>query len=270
MAASADRAAEAFLDHYRIVPRTRGLDLLWEIGEAFTHLPYENLTKLIRKHDRAPGDQRRREPEVVVGDHVRWGTGGTCFALTETFLTVLRRLGYACRPVMCDMKAGTDSHCAVWIDLPDGPHLMDPGYLLHRPIRLTPGGTTRRDTGVAEVRVVGSADGAGFDVYTGATWRYRLKAADVSPDRFSALWEASFDWSHMNNVHLSAAQPDIGGYAYVHGHRLRLQGRDTKQNVNLRGHLAVELGARFGLDGDVVERAYDIAAALRKDGRHHE
>ncbi|MFN2167330.1 MAG: hypothetical protein ACK2U9_13830, partial [Anaerolineae bacterium] len=113
-----DRAAEALLDHFRILPRARDQDLLWEVGEAFTHLPYENLTKLIRKHD-PESRERRRGPTVVVRDHLRWGTGGTCFALTETFLSVLRRVGYSCRPVMCDMKAGADTHCAVWIDLPE-------------------------------------------------------------------------------------------------------------------------------------------------------
>jgi hypothetical protein len=452
------QSAETLLDHYRIVPRRRDQELLWELGEAFTHLPYENLTKLIRKHGEldpdlvragarsapgaaapgpgaaapgpgvaapgpggaapgpgaaapgpgvaapgpggaapgpggaapgpggaapgpgaaapgpggaapgpgatgsapsapapgpgaavdatASGDPpvfapataplRRRGPAEVVADHLRWGTGGTCFALTETFLTVLRRLGYRCRPVLCDMKAGADTHCAVLIELPEGPHLMDPGYLLHRPLPLprAPGEQSRRDAGVAEVRLVAArgpishpaaggpsphpaaggpspqpaaggpspppaAGGPsphpaargpsphptarspaplayprdprraaertpyGFDVYTGDTWRYRMKPGPVSRARFLSRWDDSFGWSHMNNVHLSRALPEVGGYAYLHGHRLRVQARDGKQNVNLRGRLAAELGARFNLAPEVVERAYAIAAALR-------
>ncbi len=258
-----NRAAEALLDHFRILPRARNQDLLWEVGEAFTRLPYENLTKLIRKHEGDPR-ARRRGPEIVVGDHLRWGTGGTCFALTETFLSVLRRLGYRCRPVMCDMKAGPDTHCAVVIDLPEGPHLMDPGYLLHRPLPLLPGRVATRDTGVAEVRLQGAPDGQSFELHTGSTWRYRMKAAPVSPARFLALWDASFHWGHMNNVHLSRAVPEIGGYAYVHGLRMRLQGRDGKENLNLRGRQASVLGERFGLAADVVERAYRLAQALRE------
>ena len=61
------RAAEAFLDHYRIVPRAVGRDLIVELGSAFGHLPYENLTKLIKKHGNLPVEQSEYcGPELIL------------------------------------------------------------------------------------------------------------------------------------------------------------------------------------------------------------
>jgi arylamine N-acetyltransferase len=141
------RAAEAFLDHLRILPRGRSQDLLWEVREAFARLPYENLTKLIKKHATPDRTERRRLPGEVVLGHVERGTGGTCFALTETFLSVLDRLGYRSRPVLCDMRAGVDSHCAVWIDASPGGEAT-PGRLSGERKEKTharpPGGAHRR------------------------------------------------------------------------------------------------------------------------------
>ncbi|MDX9999864.1 MAG: arylamine N-acetyltransferase [Polyangia bacterium] len=286
------RAADAFLEHYRILPRGQGQgcgqgrgqgggqgqglghgcgqgqrlgqgqDLLWEVGEAFARLPYENLTKILKKVAEPPGPARRRLPWEVVLDHAERGTGGTCFSLTETFLAVLERLGYSCRPVLCDMRAGRDSHSAVWIELPEGPHLMDPGYLLHQPLPLLPGATSERATSVGVVRVTGSKDGETFELTSGGKHRYRLKAAAVSRERFLALWDASFDWSHMGNLHLSRATD--GGYAYLHGHRLRLQREVGRENVNLVGRLPVELSARFGLAPAVVAEAEAALSLLRE------
>lgn len=255
------RAADAFIDHFDILPRRRDQDLLWEVGEAFARLPYENLTKLIKKHNTRAGAPRRRLPWEVVTDHVERGTGGTCFSLTETFLAVLERLGYQSRPVLCDMQAGPDSHCAVWIDLPAGPHLMDPGYLLHQPVPLSPDRSHTRHTGVTEITVVGAPDGASYEVTTGGKRRYRMKAATVTPERFLALWDASFEWTQMGNLHLSRGIGD--GYAYLHGHHLRLQRPGGKENLNLRGRLPDELSTRFGLSPHVVTEALRVLAQER-------
>lgn len=258
------RAAEPFLDHFRIVPRRPDQDLLWAVGEAFAALPYENLTKLIRKHTTPPGVCRRRGAGEVVTDHIALGTGGTCFSLTNLFLAVLGRVGYRCRPVLCDMKAGPDTHCAVIIDLPAGPHLMDPGYLLHRPLPLPPLGESVRATPVAEVRVAAVDGGAAYAVRTGGVLRYRLKPAVVSPEQFVARWEDSFDWGHLGNLHVSRALET--GYAYLHGHKLRVQRPDGKETLNVRADLDGALRDRFGIHPDVAAQARALVARIQSGG----
>src|SRR5262249_37519201 len=51
--------------------------LLRDVASAFTRLPYENLTKIIKQHHTGTIAEARRAPGEVLADHLRLGTGGT-------------------------------------------------------------------------------------------------------------------------------------------------------------------------------------------------
>ncbi|MFH1131397.1 MAG: arylamine N-acetyltransferase [Pseudomonadota bacterium] len=258
-----NKVADTFFDRFGILPKESSQDFLWEIGEAFSHLPFENLTKLLKKHRGLPNAEWRRMPDEVLADHLSLGTGGTCFALTNFFQTVLRTAGYYCRPVMCDMRNEKNVHCAVIIQLKQSLLLMDPGFLLHQPILLQPGRTSECNTGVADVRLVGDPTGKTYELFTGDTWRYRMKIAEVPPEKFLSFWDASFNWGMMNGIHLSRAVD--GGYTYVHGNKLRLQKRQTKENLNIRGIEEQVIAERFGIDPKVVKQAYALVKGIRQN-----
>ncbi len=220
-----DRVAEAFLDHFDLRPRARDRQTLEAIGAAFARLPYENLSKVLRKHDEQTeqtggASARRRLPQRVFDEHLALGAGGTCFALTRLFSAVLTRLGYRSRVALCDTSRG-------------------------------------------EARLERVADDR-YELYTYGRRRYELKLAKVDMARFEAVWDASFDWTMMNGVHVCAADED-GGYAYLHGHKLRLQGVADKRTLNLRGREVDELATRFGLAPALIERAYQLVERARDD-----
>ncbi len=246
-----------FCDSFGIRRRRPDLDLLHELGHAFRALPYENLTKLIKKHRGDDGERQRLPPEVL-DDHLRHGTGGTCFALTTLFTGVLTQLGYPCRPVLCDMRHAPDSHCALVVELATGPHLLDPGYLLHRPLLIEHAQPTTEQT--AQL-VKSSPDGSTYDLRTFGTWRYRVKLAPVSPSQFQSLWLASFDWTMMNGIFVCASHGD--GYTYVHNHRLRWRSQADKENRNIRGNEAEALQSRFGISPAITEQAFQLLAEQR-------
>ena len=104
------------------------------VAAAFSSLPYENLTKIL-KHDRE-GGVARRGPEEVIRDHIRLGSGGTCFSLTAALLHVLRALGLRAEPILADRHYGENTHCALLVWLDGEPHLLDPGYLILKPLAL--------------------------------------------------------------------------------------------------------------------------------------
>lgn len=249
-------AAEAFVDHFGIVPKAADRDLLVALGAAFARLPYENLTKLLRKFEREAGEDPRRLPAEVVSDHLALGAGGTCFSLTRLFSAVLARFGYSSRPVLCDMRHRPDNHCALLVESEEGPLLLDPGYLIHEPVLLREGALNKPDS-----RLVRAAEGS-FDLTTYGAFRYRLKTAEVDDSHFDRVWRASFDWTMMNDVHITSAEED--GYAYVHGHKVRLNRCGSKENLNIRGTEAEALAARFGFDRALVERAYALVRAARE------
>ena len=78
----------------------------------------------------------RRHPREVLHDHAALGTGGTCFALTAAMLHLVRALGWQAEPILADRRYGADTRSTllVWID--GKPHLLDPGYLIVRPLPL--------------------------------------------------------------------------------------------------------------------------------------
>lgn len=250
-------AAEAFLDHCGIVPRGPDRDLMHELGVAFSRLPYENLTKLIKKHSLPPGPERRRLPQEVITDHLAHGTGGTCFALTRLFSAVLERLCLASFPVLCHARHRRDGHCALVVLLDGDPHLVDPGYLVHEPLPLTGDGVA---SGAARVVAADRDDGT-FELFTHDVLRYRFHLEPVSVARFEAVWDDSFEWTMMNGLHLCV--PRDGGYAYLHNHKLCLRGGASRANLNIRGHELEELAQRFGIAETVSGQALSLLAEAR-------
>jgi arylamine N-acetyltransferase len=256
-----DPVVDAFLQYFGLRPaRAPSRDELAALGQAFSRLPYENLSKLVAKHDRA-GEARRRLPMRVLEEHLSLGAGGTCFALTALFLRVLTALGYQARAALCDTRHRPDNHCAVIITLPEGEYLLDPGYLIFEPIPLF---GAERQSLPSHVALDGDAarDDRIITLSTYQKQRYRLKRQVITRERFFAVWDDSFDWTMMRNVHVSAALGS--GYAYLHGHKLRVTTLAQRHNENLKGRQPDVLSARFGLDRDLVERAYTIVARERE------
>lgn len=249
------RVADEFLDHFRIRPKSADRDLLRQLGQAFGRLPYENISKLIKKHRLPPTEQRRRSPGEVFDDHVALGTGGTCFALTQLFGQVLERLGYRSFPVLCDTKHQAAGHCALIAEVGDEHLLLDPGYLVHEPLALTHSDAAHHPEAI---RLISGGDGRSLELHSFGVRRYRFIPSAASPDAFFGAWDASFDWTMMNDVHVCA--PIDHGYAYVHGHKLRLRDATAKHTVNIRGDEAGELGRRFGIDTKLIEQAYQLVA----------
>jgi len=256
-------AADVFFEHFGILPKRPTAELLSALGVAFAHLPYENLTKLVKKAQHAPGPARRRLPDEVLKDHLTRGAGGTCFALTRLFGDVLKRAGFRCFPVLCDMRYRPDSHCALAVEVGSRLLLIDPGYLLHEPLPFESGPT---GYGHRQARLVSATEGPqAWDLYTYGAWRYRLKLGPVSAEHFLSVWDASFDWTMMNDVHLCAPRAD--GYTYVHGHKLRTRQGTSKTTENIRGMEDLVLSQQFGMSAELVSRALNFVAQQRARGQ---
>jgi hypothetical protein len=162
--------------------------------------------------------------------------------------------------VLCDTRHRAASHCAVVVDVAERPHLVDPGYLVFEPLAL-PTGSPVTLRGPCELRRVPGVDGV-FELYTYGVCRYRLQARPVEQAHFLGVWDASFDWPMMNGVHLTALRSE-GGYAYLHGHKLRLRSAEAKQTLNIRGDEARAIEERFGLDPQLVRDAYNLVGRLK-------
>lgn len=283
-------ATSIFLDLCGLAPARADLRLLGEISAAYARLPWENLTKYLRKHGgedagsgaaasrRAalparlrdvPGAERLRLSAEVLSDHAALGTGGTCFSLTNALRRIVADLGFTAWPAMADMKHGANIHCGLVVELDGRRWLLDPGYLVPEPVPLAPGRTVhvahpghrlayRLDgtTGEVELRTLSDR---GEEIP-----RYRLRPDPIPEAEFVRHWIESFDAAGMNGLHLGRVTGEARLYA--HDLNLRIDDGRRKENVKLRDGYAAQVAARFGLDEALVRRVETIWREARCRG----
>lgn len=254
-------AAAELLESYGVDTSLRGEDLLFEVARVFCHLPYENLTKLIRKNTFPCGPERFRLPGDVVKEHMEKGAGGTCFSLSCLFGSALDTLGISSYPVTARMRSERSMHCGLIVRYGKHKFLLDPGYLVHKPVRLKGDGVSRMEMQTGQVELVGEKKKQCFDLFTGGRWRYSFSDEPMTVSAFMKLWLDSFNWSMMNNIHLSKIID--GGYLYARGHHVRRNENGMKFNENIRARHVESLRSYFGISGELAEEALEFVARSR-------
>ncbi len=228
-------AADEFVSFFRIQEGGDRFETLRSILHHFSRFPYENLTKIIKYRQRFEGLQKLRLPGEVIGDHIRYSLGGTCFSLTFTLETILSRERFICYPVMADMHWGRNVHCALVVVLPSGKFLADPGYLLKEPMPLY------EDAGFVEtevdrIRCMYDRNSRTYHLYTGRgneqKWRYSFRDRPVPPAQFLEFWISSFRWNSMHG--LCMTKIENGRMIYVHKNYLRETTRQTKSSTKIK------------------------------------
>ncbi|MCK4548734.1 MAG: arylamine N-acetyltransferase [Candidatus Krumholzibacteria bacterium] len=259
-------AENIFFGHFGIATGDPDLDLLTAVVAGYSQVPYENVTKIIRKFNEPDPVLRLRGPEEVMKGFVESHTGGTCFSLTWCLGAILSSAGYKCYPAMADMKR-RNIHCALIVRIGGKKYLVDPGYLLGDPVELT-GNPVIIPTsfGKVELRPRGAAS---YDLFTIAggekSWRYRLRTTPVSKAIFFRHWQASFALPMMNSLQLTKLTE--GGHLYIRDHHLRLRRGDMKLNENIRADLENRIEAEFGIPGDITAEARRLIERMKEGWR---
>ncbi|RME46019.1 MAG: hypothetical protein D6795_15965, partial [Deltaproteobacteria bacterium] len=260
-----------FLEHFGITVPRPDLAALERIVAAFSHLPYENLTKVIRKHGGYAGRARLRLPAEVIESHIRHGTGGTCFSLTYCLWAILETLGFVAYPIMAEMNIGENVHCTLVVLLEGRAWMIDPGYLLGRPLPLPPVGEVAMAQGEASV-ILRHVRGKHYDLHTvrGGVekWRYRVRNEPVDHARFFDYWEASFDLPGLGSLLIT--QRTEGGQRYVRNRQFQWitsQGRENRKIAP--DEYEATLARIFGIAPEIVEEARALVTALQRHRRKH-
>lgn len=260
------RAGDIFAGHFGISLSDPGLGLLRQVVSGYSEIPYENITKIIRKFSEGDFSQRMRSPVEVVEGFVNDRTGGTCFSLTFCLGSILSRAGFTCYPVMADMKKA-NIHCALIVHIGDRRYVVDPGYLLGEPVELT-GETASVATsfGSVELRPRGKTS---YDLYTLAgderKWRYRLKLLPVPKDMFMKYWERSFSLPMMNSLQLTKLSKK--GHLYIRDHHLRFRTDHRKVNENIRKGLEARIEDEFGIPAEMTAKAREYLERMKESWR---
>lgn len=269
LASGGNEAREIFLGHFGVGAGDPELDMLRRIVTSYSSLPYENLTKIIKKFTALTPDERLRGPVEVVSGYVERHTGGTCFSLTYCLGSILTSGGFKCYPVMADMKR-PNIHCALVVEMSARRYFVDPGYLVGEPVELSDSPVRVETTfGVVELR---PRQGERYDLFTlegeDRKWRYTVKTVAVSHAAFMRHWQDSFALPMMNNLLLTRLTPE--GHLYIKNHHLRMKGSQGKANENIRSGLEARIAAEFGIPSDITAQAREHLERLKATWRVHE
>jgi arylamine N-acetyltransferase len=250
-------AVKDFLKLGALRPTRPNVDQLGRLMRAFMRFPYENLTKIIRANEVSDPIERLRQPDIIMGDHLDLGTGGTCFSLTHFFKAILERCGYSCEPVLCDRSYGPDTHCALVATIDGARYLVDPGYLLEHPLAMPARGTSSLATPFNTVHLTRLGETTQYLLSTeqgGKTaLRYRLKDRPVAQQEFLEKWIDSFGWAQMRHVCITRLQRD--GHIYVRDSHLRHSTADRKSKEKIRTGYEVTIEQIFGIKSHIVDNA---------------
>lgn len=230
--------------------------------EAFSRIPYENLSKIVR-HAESCNSRAKESPAELIHGYIEHGTGGTCFPLTKTLVHVVRSLGYEAYPILADRRYGTDTHCAVIARLTSNDwELLDPGYLIHTPCRLPDTYQLRYELPFSAIELRPEGTPSRVALYTHSLNesgvlhpRYRLtyKIHPVSDTECDAAWDRSFDWEMMRYPIISCT---VGAsQLYLQKNSLLIRSRTEATRVTLRDEeILREVSSRFGISVEMLKR----------------
>jgi len=272
------------------------LESLRAIGRSFQGIPYENLTKMIRLFKSNSKLPDIRLPDVLLEEHLRLGTGGTCFSMTYFLQTILRQVGFDTYPIMADRPLAPNTHCASVVILDQKKYLIDPGFMIDDPILMTDIPTTydlnhttiiigRKGTipipdhqlhyfeALAQKRHhegrLPFEENLTIPTYTIATVtqnkptiRYFFKDDSISADDFLDFWHDSFSWTSLHNLSITVATEN--GYIYSRNNFLRTTTSDGRKQERIKKGLDLALGKTFNIDRQIIREAFEVLDERRR------
>ena len=249
--------AHLFVDYFDLHLRGPKFSFLQEIIEQFATIPYENISKIIKLNTHWDEQEKIRLPEEIIHEHISRNLGGTCFSLTFFLQTILTVSGFQCYPVMADMRSGRNIHCCVVVILNSTRYLVDPGYLLHRPMAIDPQNPRFFRTEFSGVELRYDPETGYYNLFTfdekEIQWRYRFQDRPVSPEEFLKYWEASFWQPTLHGILLTKVKKE--GLIYIHKTFMRETTFHARRNFNIKKNYHAAIQEAFGIDPQMVEQA---------------
>ncbi|MFQ6103710.1 MAG: arylamine N-acetyltransferase [Candidatus Glassbacteria bacterium] len=261
-------ASTGFFKHFSFTPGGPVRDFLELLMERYTMIPYENLSKIIKREYVGTGPGRLRLPEEVLGDHIERGLGGTCFSLSFYLMSILHNAGLESYICMAHMRRRKNVHCVTVVRTIEGKYLLDPGYVISSPVPMKRNSPVVLKTPHAFVRLTYDNVRRVFDLFSGnrdeLKWRYRFSDVPVSLADFLEHWQSSFDQQTMDNICITLRRGNR--LVYVHGDYYRESRIDGFSKRRLKQNLHGTIQRVSGVSGQVIEEALCALGLHRKKG----
>ena len=250
-----------FYRRYRIESDADTSTVIEQCSRAFSCIPYENLTKIIKSDGILSPESALRFPEEVLADHLKWGAGGTCFSLTAAMIAVFNTLGIEAHPLLADRHYGTDTHCGLIVMNRRKAYLIDPGYLMFVPTPLPIVSVATIPLGYTTIELVPHSGGNRIDLATTVKGnrkvRLTYKRSPVDATAFRKAWTDSFTWEMMTYPVLTRCT--AGEHLYLQGASaaVRSSERTVRSKLDPMEQISF-IVKNMGIDREVVLRAWKV------------
>ncbi len=195
---------DLFMSFYGLARKKPDIHFLNEIYTSFFHIPYENVTKIIKANSNLAGRERFRLPDELIKDHIRLRAGGTCFSLSYALYSLLIHLGFECYLVSADIQGRIEAHVAVIAIVNDTKFLIDPGFTIPNVIEVAEDRTTYGHNPLGRVKLEYTGVGRLFNLSNRnrKDERFQLTFRDMpmAEDRFMELWSQTFSNGSLDTI----------------------------------------------------------------------
>ena len=160
------------------------------------NVPFENATKLIKVGRAGTAGAAIRGPVEFWEEHLRWGSGGTCFSSAAAYQFLLRYAGFPSHLMFCQLPASDeDAHTALLVTAEGRRILVDGGYALPSAVPLPDGASLRKSTAYYDIEIRRGVEDE-FLVFSeddrGQRFRYRFMQKEVGEQAFLQSWRKTF------------------------------------------------------------------------------
>jgi arylamine N-acetyltransferase len=252
---------DRFFKRYRITRDDEPLAVMKQCAKAFSGIPYENLTKIIKSDQVLSANSALRFPEEVLAHHLKWGTGGTCFSLTAALIAVFNALGINAQPLLADRRYGPDTHCGLAVMHGEQMLLIDPGYLLFIPTPIPSIAASVTDLGYTTVELCPLDRGDRIELATvvrgNRRTRLTYKRSPVDAATFKRAWADSFAWEMMTYPVLTRCIAEEHLYLQGASATIRTLERTDRSKLEPSEQMAFITG-KMGVAREVVLTAWEV------------
>ncbi len=257
--------AEDVLDALELTTEEPSLGYLETIFRRFNaRVPFETASKILRDSDVADPAEKPRTPDLFWRDFLDAGTGGTCYARVAAFDALARELGFATRKALGRVEKDFD-HVAVVVSIAEKDWIADVGFPLPA---LLPAGGGEVETEILGLSASESDRGILVRFSSGVPdgpRRLEIFRDPVSEEEFFDRWRRTFhpDAKFLRSV---SVQRREGAHVrtFTRG-EVRVDDLHTRTRIPLSGDRAGKLAELFGIELEVLRRAFSISGDPEPD-----
>ena len=217
------------------------LDGLWALYSTWGHrVPFDNVRKLIHVRAGKAGALPGGDAQEFFEAWLRYGTGGTCWAVAGALHALLRSLGFDAMRGVATMLAAPNippNHGTVQVTLDGARYLVDGAILSGEPLLLNEAAQTKIDHPAWGVQCA-LRDGlwhiAWRPLHKVDGFECRIESFGASAAEYGERYESTRGWSPFN-YQLSARLnhgDEVVGLGFGHAVTLHADGRVTQLEID--------------------------------------